>query len=479
MRRHGVSKTSETKSEHSEGEPTYLGDKSQEDQARSGERFAAVSRQVEAMASFKEFGPIIAAYSLLVFGAWIFYFFLLFYGHLFLSAESMLVLYEPYDENIRTLQGGNYSFEMILKEAVAREKSSDPHLLTNRYGDIFHSINIISTLIIGVTLVVMVCTYLSILPGVESLTTAFDPNCSRNVCLKCCIVAEVISFTTHLGLLLSWFPTVYSVWQRATHIILLGEWIAIAPFQIILLHTIDGITTVDLFSMWLSSCGQGLSTAFGIIAALTSDFLIANTTLILSLLLFSTIYMDLLRSYRHYAKYKHELLERRKNFAPRIIGLDIGLDQRKALRSFQLSRLYSLDNSKRIKGSADNDFIVHEILSQARLDATFNKFFFTLCCTISWSCLVVGQTLGRIGYISHVTECFIILASDVLSRCVFVILIYYAHSSFMTEEHILRAVQELETETSSVGTVCPFFSYDPTRSHLLHDIPFSCDDGLD
>lgn len=103
--------------------------------------------------------------------------------------------------------------------------------------------------------------------------------------------------------------------------------IAIAPFQIILLHTIDGITTVDLFSMWLSSCGQGLSSAFGIIASLTSDVLIANTTLILSLLLFSTIYMDLLGAYRHFAKYKHELSERRKNFAPRITGLHQDIDQ--------------------------------------------------------------------------------------------------------------------------------------------------------
>ena len=65
---------------NSNGETTYLGDKSQEDQARSGERNAAVSRQVEAMSSFKEFGPIIAAYSLLVFFSWVSYWFVLFYG---------------------------------------------------------------------------------------------------------------------------------------------------------------------------------------------------------------------------------------------------------------------------------------------------------------------------------------------------------------------------------------------------------------
>lgn len=119
-------------------------------------------------------------------------------GHLFLSAESMLKLYEPYIEDILALQGGNYSFEKILKDTIACsvEMKCGNELYTTMlgYDDIYHTINVISTTIISATIVVLVTTYIFI-----SRLSDFDPNSSRNVCLLCCIISEGISFISHLG----------------------------------------------------------------------------------------------------------------------------------------------------------------------------------------------------------------------------------------------------------------------------------------
>ncbi len=128
------------------------------------------------------------------------------------------------------------------------------------FGVTFDRVNQIATGFIAATILLL-------------LITAFvERSATKSLCLYCSIISVAICFAAHLGTASQYFPVIRSAWNRSAHVLLLGEWIALAPFQMVMLHTLDGMAPNDIKFMWISAMTQALPSIAGQLASAVPVF---------------------------------------------------------------------------------------------------------------------------------------------------------------------------------------------------------------
>ena len=337
--------------------------------------------------------------------------------------------------------------------------------------------------------------FIHILQGLESEVK----DSIRTVPIYCTAVINLIAFISHFSMSQGLFPTVTSVWGRASHVSRWGEWISLVPFLMIMMNSIDVRDKNDVYFMFLSTLLQLFSVITGAIASFTTNVLLAYLLMILSCVSYSHIFYCAYRAIQRYKQFTR-LVNSNRNFfnrsshnhnssssdsTPTAAKVDSNsIDTRDQnivndndvtiTNEFLSSEEESNESHFISKSMSTKDIILH--VEQV---GTLMSIKLTVYCALTWTIKVGIYGLGCLNLISHEFEAISQSVMDCVSKCFYARILCTSHGSALSPEGLLgRMLRMEENANASIRQFLRFVFHEistplntmtMTLQHLIHE----------
>lgn len=212
----------------------------------------------------------------------------------------------------------------------------------------------------------------------------------------CSVSVNAIASLSHLAMALDLCPVLMSPFGRVSHVARFGEWVALVPLLVVMIHSLDIRDEFDVNYLFISSFLQQISVLCGAVASFIADTRLSLALFTLSFTLYSLIFYDMYRAAARFEEYR---------------------------------RL-----KKKDPGNVDKK-LNHE--------GIIKSFYLTLCCCVCWTFVVLTHALGVCNLLSHKTEFMLQSIGDVVIKLFYVYILSAGQISVMNEEKLLGAISDI------------------------------------
>ena len=258
-------------------------------------------------------------------------------------------------------------------------------------------------------------------------------------------VINLVSFLTYLAMANGIFPVILSSAGRMSHVIRWGQWIAIAPVLIVMMHSLDVRNESDMTFLNVSVVVQIAAIVSGFYASYVKSRQVANVLLVVQGLCNCQIIYILLRSMHRYRLVKNSMagsFEEKSSQSPlqQMIASKL---QSKGRLSAQYTPLPDKASSAQPKEGSE------DILAAVKNVGVIIAFKLAVYCCITWLLMLAITTMGLLGRLSHFQEAVLHSILDIVDKCLYVKVLCSGHGTAVSPEGLLTRMLILEERANA------------------------------
>lgn len=284
----------------------------------------------------------------------------------------------------------------------------------------------------------------------------------RAVPILCSIVITFISFLSHLCMALDMLPVVFSQSSNMIHIVRLGEWIALAPLYLVMIHCLHIKNSSDWIFMWSSVFIQLISVVSAFIASSIRNKDISMAMAVISTACFFTMLLVLWKVINQ----RDFVIETESNA--------------KALRE-KHRKIASLTRPKSLSAFMGTTNF-EDVLGKLNILGEEISVKLTITYIITWMLFVCISSLKSLNIIDELTERILTSCIDVMGKLMFVRLLSSPHGAATESEHFLREKLYFEEKSNQIIKQFLHFIYheiSTPMNAIMMGLSFLKDEQLD
>ena len=257
-------------------------------------------------------------------------------------------------------------------------------------------------------------------------------------------VINLVSFLTYLAMAHALFPVIVSSAGRMSHVIRWGQWIAIAPVLMVMMHSLDVRNDSDMTFLNVSVVVQIAALLSGFYASYVQSRPLANVLLAVQGLCNCQIMYILLRSMHRYRLVKNSMAgsgeESSQSPLQQMIASKL---QSKGRLSSQYSPVPDKPSSPTPKEGTE------DILAAVKNVGVIIAFKLAVYCSITWLLMLAITVLGLLGQLTHFQEAVLHSILDIIDKCLYVKVLCSGHGTAVSPEGLLTRMLILEERANA------------------------------
>ena len=259
-------------------------------------------------------------------------------------------------------------------------------------------------------------------------------------------VINLVSFLTYLSMANGIFPVILSSAGRMSHVIRWGQWIAIAPVLMVMMHSLDVRNQSDVTFLNVSVVIQVAAIVSGFYASYVESRQLANVLLIVQGLCNCQIVYIVLRSMHRYRLVKNSMagsIEEKSSQSPlqQMIASKL---QSKGRLSAQYSPLPDKTSSAPAPKEGTED-----ILAAVKNVGVIIAFKLAVYCCITWLLMLAITAMGLLNRLTHFQEAVLYSILDIVDKCLYVKVLCSGHGTAVSPEGLLTRMLILEERANA------------------------------
>lgn len=234
----------------------------------------------------------------------------------------------------------------------------------------------------------------------------------RSVPIYCTAVIHLIAFLTHFLNHLNWFPYFVSPFGRITCLARWGEWLALVPFLMIMINTVNINKNADENYIIRSTGLQFISIVTGTIANIINSLPISIILMIISLITFMHIYVDVYKS----------------------------------IKAYQASVSSSNSDRQQSQDKDRHEYSVSDVMDSIERENMLIYVNITVVCALTWTIFVLLYGIAILNFIDHTTEHTIFCMIDIVAKFSYARILCSSHDLALNSEKILSKIVFIEEQ---------------------------------